>query len=118
MLLYPAFGPSSGTIAKKEVDESSLIFQLLQYEGMELFKVMITDNNNDELRKAFFQNNVIRRLWPILRPVLTRDLCFPRGSGPNQAILPTYRAITHEMNDRYGLPMPDWWTMEFPPQAI
>jgi len=54
LLLYPAFGPSSGTIAKKEVDESSLIFQLLQYEGMELFKVMITDNNNDELRKAFF----------------------------------------------------------------
>jgi hypothetical protein len=118
LLLYPAFGPSSGTIAKKEVDETSLIFQLLQYEGMELFKVMITDNNNDELRKAFFQNNVIRRLWPILRPVLTRDLCFPRGSGPNQAILPTYSAITFEMNDRYGLPMPDWWTKEFPPLFI
>lgn len=84
---------------------------------MELFKTMITDNNNDEMRRDFFGNNVIRRLWPILRPVLTRNLCFPRGCGPNKSILPTYRAITHEMNE-YGLPMPDWWIIEFPPLVI
>ena len=117
LLLYPAFGPSSGTEAKKEVKKNSLIFQLLQKEGMELFKTMITDNNNDEMRRDFFGNNVIRRLWPILRPVLTRNLCFPRGCGPNKSILPTYRAITHEMNE-YGLPMPDWWIIEFPPLVI
>ena len=118
MLLYPAYGPSSGTKTKKEVDENSEIFQLLKKDGMDLFKTMITDNNNDEMREAFFKNNVIRRLWPILRPVLTRDICFPRGNGPNQAILPTYREITDEMNDRYGLPMPDWWTIEFPSKEI
>ena len=85
---------------------------------MNLFKTMITDNNNDELRKAFFENKIIKRLWPILRPVLTRDLCFPRGSGPNIAILPTYCAITNEMKVRYGLPMPDWWSKEFPALPI
>jgi len=54
LMLYPAFGPSSGTDAKKAFDKKSLIFQCLGDEGMELYKTMITDNNNEKSREKFF----------------------------------------------------------------
>jgi hypothetical protein len=80
---------------------------------MMIFKSMITDNNNEELREAFFNQKIIRKLWPVVRNSITRDLCFPVKSGPNQSILPTYHEITREMAER-GLPMPNWWVKEFP----
>lgn len=113
LMLYPAFGPSSGTEAVKDLDTDTKIFRLLGNSGMELFKTMITDNNNEDNRSAFFDHRVIKKLWPRVVPYLARDICFPRGSGPNLAILPTYNAITGEMNDR-GLKMPAWWSKEFP----
>lgn len=113
LMLYPAFGPSSGTEAKKPLDKTTKVFKLLSKEGMELFKTMLTDNNNEELRENFFSQKLVKRLWPCVRQYLTRDVCFPRGSGPNKSILPTYNEITREMTAR-GLPMPDWWAKEFP----
>jgi hypothetical protein len=112
-MLYPAFGPSSGTEAKKQVNNTTRVYLLLGKDGMELFKTMITDNNNEELRDDFFNQKLVKRLWPHVRQYLTTDVCFPRGSGPNKSILPTYNEITREMAAR-GLPMPDWWAKEFP----
>lgn len=108
LMLYPAFGPSSGTedpsqnkTIKKQVDRNSKVFKLLRDEGMELFKTMITDNNNDQQRKAFFTHKVIQRLWSVVSPVITRDLCFTAKAGPNKQILPTYAYIANEMHSRF-----------------
>ncbi len=73
---------------------------------MEIFKTMITDNNNEELRTCFFSQRIIHSLWPHVRNCMDRKSCFP--NAPNRQILPTYHEITREMDAR-GLPMPKWW---------
>lgn len=83
LMLYPAYGPSSGTEAKKKVETSTKVYKLLGKNGMELFKTMITDNNNEDLRENFFNQKLVKKLWHSVRLNLTRDVCFPRGSGPN-----------------------------------
>ena len=83
---------------------------------MATFKTMITDNNNEKSRDAFFNEKIIRKLWPLVRNSITRKLCFS-SSGPNKSILPTYNQITREMEER-GLQMPDWWVEEFPAMPL
>ena len=71
----------------------------------------------------------IQHCWPgDIAPLITWGLVITRGPnkkrqnlgiyrqqviGPNKLIMPTYSHITIEMNER-GLPMPTWWTREFP----
>jgi len=59
ILLYPAFGPSTGPEAKKHFNTQTEISKLLGDDGMEVYKNSITLNNNEGLRDLFFLTPVI-----------------------------------------------------------
>ncbi len=111
LLLYHSFGPSK----KKPVDKTSIIYNLLKEDGMDLFKC-IFDNNSKELVTKFFSHFFVRRLWPTVLEYLTWDVVFGRKM-PNQEIQMTYRDITRQITQEFKFEMPEWWTTLYPPTA-
>lgn len=63
LLIFPAFGPSSGSFTVKGLDTSTKVYKLLKDHGMKVFKTAITTNNNEELRDEFFGTPIIKRIW-------------------------------------------------------
>ena len=59
LLIFPAFGPSSGNDTKKELDTSTKVYKLLKDQGMRVYKGAITTNNNEDLRDKFFTTPII-----------------------------------------------------------
>ena len=68
LLIFPAFGPSSGIMTKKALDTSTQVFKLLKKQGMKVYKECITTNNNENLRDEFFGTPIIKQLWQKLAP--------------------------------------------------
>ena len=112
MLIFPAFGPSSGKESKKDINISTAVYQLLGDEGMHLFKTSITLKNNESVRNQFFGTPIIRQLWEKLTPKMTLKYYFD-GKGPNKQLMPTYLNITKVMNQHYGLRMSPEWETQF-----
>ena len=112
LLIFPAFGPSSGKESKKDINISTAVYQLLGDEGMHLFKTSITLKNNESVRNQFFGTPIIRQLWEKLTPKMTLKYYFD-GKGPNKQLMPTYSIITKVMNQHYGLRMSPEWESQF-----
>lgn len=68
LLIFPAFGPSSGSESKKALDKTTKVYKLLKDQGMKVFKNTITTNNNEELRDIFFRAPIIKSIWQKLAP--------------------------------------------------
>lgn len=88
LLLYHSFGPSK----KKPVDTSSIIYKLLQDDGMSLFKSIFDNNSNDTVKK-FFTHPFVKKLWPTIFKYFTVEIVFGK-TQPNEEIEMTYRDIT------------------------
>ena len=59
--------------------KDSLVPQILQDEGIKIFK-LIFDNNSKDLQYMFFTHPFIRKIWePIIVGNLKEDKCFPLG---------------------------------------
>jgi hypothetical protein len=112
ILLYPAFGPSTGKKVKKEFNPNTKVNKLLGEEGMKIFKQAITLNNNEEMRDKFFKSKIIRDLWNKVVPKMKLNEFFK--DKPNLKIKPTYNYITFIMESRYGLRMCPEWEAAFP----
>ena len=63
LMIFPAFGPSSGSNVKKEFNGKTKVFRLLGKKGMEVYKDAITINNNETLRDKFFETPIIKAIW-------------------------------------------------------
>lgn len=59
LLIFPAFGPSSG-ISIKKLNTKTEVYRLLKDQGMKVFKLAITTNNNESLRDQFFFTPIIQ----------------------------------------------------------
>lgn len=114
-MLYHAFGATvTAKVNGKEtkVYKSSIIPKHLKESGMELFK-LIFDNNSKDLVKKFFNDSLIRRIWPHILKYLIPDLCFPNGDA-NMEIEMTFREMTRLILEEFKLEMPEWWLKMFP----
>lgn len=110
LLIYPAFGPSSGPEPiKKGVDKTTWVYKLLKDEGMQVYKLSITKNNNQALRDKFFNTDIIQRLWNKLMPLMKLEDFFTKAEGNPERNNPTYMMINKVMNERYGLTMCKEW---------
>lgn len=127
LLIFPAFGPSTGKdIAKGDIYKKTTVYNLLQDEGMNIFKLSISSNNNEKLRDDFFEAPIIQQLWEKLAPKMKLSDFFgerpsknkdtqPKGKkGPNEKIKATYNEISKIMKQRYGLSMSKEWLRYFP----
>ena len=68
MLINYSLGPTKLSPHKPFISEK------LGEDGIDKYKRVI-DSNNITLRKVFFEDPFINRLWPFLRET-TRELCF------------------------------------------
>jgi hypothetical protein len=84
---------------------------------MILFKKVITEKNNRELRDRYFSHKFIRRIWPVIRLHITQEMMFKNGlpeikfkdandqnketKNKSTYILPTYYIINYEMKLRH-----------------
>ena len=61
LLIYPAFGPSTGKKGeiKKPLDKQTKVYRELKDHGMDVYKLSITDNNNEDLRDVFFDTPIV-----------------------------------------------------------
>ncbi len=124
LLIFPAFGPSTGNkfeIKKTTEYKDYAVYKLLKDEGMNVFKLSISSNNNEDLRDKFFKNPIIKQLWEKLAPQMKLSDFFgerpsmnkdnqPKGKkGPNEKIKATYPEISKIMKQRYGLSMSKEW---------
>lgn len=113
LLVFPAFGPSSGSMTAKDLNTKTEVYRLLKNQGMRVFKTSITTNNNEGLRDQLFEEPIIQKLWKKLVPKMTLNDIFG-DVGPNDRISPTYSEISKIMQNRYGLPMCKEWLRDFP----
>jgi hypothetical protein len=106
-MLYPSFGPTAS-----DASPSNCFYDALKEKGMNLYK-KIYDTNNKASIEAFFNDDLIIKLWPRVMGSYTKEHCFG-SKGPVKDILPTYSEITRLVVSVYGLPMPRWWVQKFP----
>jgi hypothetical protein len=90
--------------------ESTKIGDILGEEGIKLFKGTFK-NNNKKSRKAFFKNDFIKKIWPVIKENMTIDDCF-QGGQPNEKIYSTYSKCEQELQE-YLLELPEWWGETF-----
>jgi hypothetical protein len=112
LLLYHSFGPSK----TKQVNTESIIYENLGDHGMTMYKEVF-DNNNKELVRAFFRDEIIIKLWPVVERHMTERICFEK-KPPNPDIELTFREISRIMSEDFNLQMPQWWLRKFPPTPV
>ena len=113
LLICPAFGPSTTKVPEKPLNKNTKVFKLLRDEGMKIYKLSITDNNNLHLRDRFFKTPIIVRLWEKYAPLMTLKDFFAK-TDPKKELSPTFSEITGVMRKRYGLFMSSEWVAEYP----
>jgi hypothetical protein len=59
-MLYPSFGPTAS-----DLEPSNCFYDALKEEGMNLYK-KIYDTNNKASVDAFFNDELIKKLWPVV----------------------------------------------------
>jgi hypothetical protein len=115
LLIFPAFGPSSGSQVAKKCNTKTDVYRILGKEGMEIYKNSITTNNNEKLRDKFFNAPIIRAIWEKLAPSMSLKDFFKGGeASANHRITPTYSQITKIMGEKYHLQMCPQWCRRFP----
>jgi type III secretory pathway component EscR len=80
LLLYSQFGP---TTKKANQSKDSIIYRHIGDQGMQMYK-LIFDNNNKETVRAFFNDQLIRKLWPKIIDHLKEDQIFLPASNYEQ----------------------------------
>ena len=113
LLLCPAFGPSTTRVPEKPLNKNTKVFKLLKDEGMKIYKLSISGNNNMDLRDRFFKTPIIVRLWEKYAPIMTLKDFFAK-TEPKKELSQTFSEITGVMRKRYGLLMSSEWVAEYP----
>ena len=73
LILYPAMGE---TKTKKPCRERSRIYQVLDDEGMKMYKTIFDNNNKQGIRK-FLLDPFIRKIWPHMMTKLKEKNILP-----------------------------------------
>lgn len=87
--------------------EEDCIKKLQNYHG-------IYENNSFDKRKSFFEDDLIKLIWPHIVKHLTFDVFFPEQTLPGIKHVCSYRKLTKQMEEDYEMPLPAWWYKHFP----
>jgi hypothetical protein len=84
LLLYPALGK---TKTKNPDRKTSIIYRVLNDEGMDTYK-SVFDNNNKEDRRIFLSDPFIRKIWPFMMRNISMNKILPeykiKGKDPSK----------------------------------
>lgn len=113
LLLFPTFGetakkPANSTIFKGIASsEKERVRKMHLYHG-------IFENNTSSQRDEFFKDALIRKLWRISLPFMTKEVCFKKDEIKDNCFKALVN-ITLIISEKYELDLPQWWIKQFSP---
>ena len=114
LLLYPSFGETKTKGPRPEVFRGLGKTQGGRKTKLDLYHGIFR-NNNKKLRAKFYSDSLIKKLYPHMLPLMTKEVVFGK-KGPNMAVQKSYCEVTRQMQEVHKLGVPKWWAESFPPQ--
>jgi hypothetical protein len=124
LLLYHAYGRTYKKIAKSLTREVKKEANSTIYNGLGRTKILreerlfryhgIFENNNQKDREDFFKDPLIRKLWEVALPFMTKEVFFKKDAVMMENEFTTFCWVTTVIMEHFKLPLPEWWQRMFP----